>query len=159
MAPLLSWSSDLSVGIDVIDAQHKCILDYINRLYEARIPRDRAAVAQVLEELVAYTLAHFSFEEAMLEEARYHFLVPHRRVHEQFVLRLGDFRRRFERGEDVGIDLQNTLVAWLMNHIRHDDAAYASMVRAAIGAERLRFDEADASGWLGDAMRRSFGDK
>lgn len=154
--PLLSWTPDLSVGIEVIDAQHKRIVDYINQLHEARIRGDKEAISRVIEELVDYTLSHFSFEESMMEEAHYRFLAPHKKVHELFVRRVGEYQQRFKLGEDVATvaaDMQNTLVTWLMNHIKREDMDYGPTVRASLGEDKLKHSEATKSGWL----RRFFG--
>lgn len=151
MAQLLEWTPDLSVGIDIIDAQHKRIVEYINQLHEARIHGDKDAIARVIEELVDYTLSHFSFEESMMEEAKYRFLAPHKRVHELFVRRVSEYQQRFKMGEDVATvagDMQNTLVTWLMNHIKREDMDYGPTVRASLGEDKLKQSEAKKSGWL-----------
>lgn len=156
MAELLSWTPDLSVGIEVIDAQHKRIVEYINQLHEARLRGDKDAIARVIEELVDYTLSHFSFEESMMEEAHYRFLAPHKKVHELFVRRVSEYQQRFKMGEDTAVvaaDMQNTLVTWLMNHIKREDMDYGPTVRASLGEGKLKQEEAAKSGWL----RRFFG--
>lgn len=156
MADLLSWTPDLSVGIEVIDAQHKRIVEYINLLHEARLRGDKDAIARVIEELVDYTLSHFSFEESMMEEAHYRFLAPHKKVHELFVRRVSEYQQRFKMGEDTAVvaaDMQNTLVTWLMNHIKREDMDYGPTVRASLGEGKLKQEEATKSGWL----RRFFG--
>jgi len=156
VAELLSWTPDLSVGIEVIDAQHKRIVEYINQLHEARLRGDKDAIARVIEELVDYTLSHFSFEESMMEEAHYRFLAPHKKVHELFVRRVSEYQQRFKMGEDTAVvaaDMQNTLVTWLMNHIKREDMDYGPTVRASLGEDKLKQAEAAKSGWL----RRFFG--
>jgi len=158
MPPLLTWTPDLSVGIDVIDSQHKRIVEYINLLHEARIRGDRDAIARVIEEMVDYTLSHFSFEESMMEQAHYRFLKPHQRVHELFVRRVNEFQQRFKLGEDVAVvaaDMQNALVTWLMNHIKREDMDYSAVVRANLGDDELKAK----SGGLGRALLRFFGGK
>ena len=45
MAQLLTWTPDLSVGIDIIDKQHMRIVEYINQLHEARIRQDKEAIS------------------------------------------------------------------------------------------------------------------
>lgn len=155
---LLSWTPDLSVGIEVIDSQHKRIVEYINMLHEARIRGDKDAIARVIEELVDYTLSHFSFEESMMEEAKYRFVAPHKKVHELFVRRVSEYQQRFKLGEDVATvagDMQNTLVTWLMNHIKREDMDYSETVRASLGDGNLKVAEAKKSGWLS----RFFGGK
>ena len=163
MAQLLAWTPDLSVGIDIIDNQHKRIVEYINQLHEARIRQDKEAISQVIEELVDYTLSHFSFEESMMEEAHYRFVAPHKRVHELFVRRVSEYQQRFKLGENVEIvagDMQNTLVTWLMNHIKREDMDYSAAVIANMSADKLKETEAaNHSDWLGDALRRFFGGK
>lgn len=157
MSQLITWTPDLSVGIDVIDGQHQRIVEYINMLHEARLRGDRGAIERVIEEMVDYTLSHFSFEESMMEQAHYRFLQPHRRVHELFVRRVNEFQQRFKLGEDylqVATDMQNALVTWLMNHIKREDMDYAATVRANLGAAELK-----GSGGLGGMLRRLFGGK
>lgn len=131
MAKLVSWTADLSVGIDAIDDQHRRIVDYINELHAANKKHDRKAVARVLDDLMEYTVSHFSFEEALMERAGYRFLRPHKKVHEQFTRRVTEFRQRFRLGETVESELQETLVNWLMNHIRKEDKNYSATVREA----------------------------
>ena len=163
MAQLLAWTPDLSVGIDIIDNQHKRIVEYINQLHEARIRQDKEAISQVIEELVDYRLSHFSFEESMMEEAHYRFLAPHKRVHELFVRRVAEYQQRFKLGENVEVvagDMQNTLITWLMNHIKREDMDYGPVVRASMGDDKLKEAESEShSGWLGNALRRFFGGK
>jgi hemerythrin len=56
--------------------------------------------------------------------------------------------------------MQNTLVTWLMNHIKREDMDYSAAVVANMGADKLKEAEAaNHSGWLGGALRRFFGGK
>ena len=123
---LLVWQAELDTGIDVIDQQHRRIVDLINQLAEATTRDDQAAV---LEELVDYTLSHFAFEEELIEEAGYTFAPAHKRVHDMFVRRVGEYRMRFEAGEDIAAELKGMLARWLFNHIRGDDKSYSRHVR------------------------------
>jgi len=138
MAQLVSWTADLSVGIDAIDVQHKRIVDYINQLHEAGLNKDRDAISRVLEELMEYTVSHFSFEEELMEQARYRFAAPHKKVHELFTRRIAEYRHRFKLGEDVAVEMQSTLIKWLMNHIKREDMNYSLAVRTSLGEEGLK---------------------
>lgn len=129
MAKLI-WSADLDTGINVIDKQHRRIVDYINQLHDARTSgHQHEDVAKVIDDLVDYTLSHFAFEESMQEEANYPFLKGHKRVHDLFVNRVSQYQERFKLGEDVSEELNNLLVNWLYNHIKRDDADYVEMVK------------------------------
>jgi hemerythrin len=129
----LVWSKDLDTGIDIIDRQHKRIVDYINELDDARgSGRKREEVGHVIDEMVDYTLSHFAFEESMQEEAHYPFLKAHKKVHELFVSKVANLQERFGLGEDVSEELHKMLFTWLYNHIKRDDADYVEAVKANI---------------------------
>ncbi|GLZ87718.1 bacteriohemerythrin [Metapseudomonas resinovorans] len=150
----LEWESDLDTGIEVIDGQHKRIVEMINGLHAAQLRMDKAAVARVIEEVVDYTLSHFAFEETLLEDAGYQFSRAHKKVHELFIRRVNVFRTRHQAGDDVADELKDLLGRWLFNHIRNDDANYVEAVKANM--QQLTRDDSN-SGWLSRSMRRFFG--
>lgn len=123
------WTQDLNTGIEVIDDQHKMIVDYINQLELAVKQRDRAAVGGVLVDLTDYTLSHFAFEESLQEDADYMFAKPHKSVHEVFAKRIARYQERHNSGDNVAEELHAMLVNWLIDHIKRDDMAYVSAVK------------------------------
>lgn len=149
----IKWSSELDTGIQVIDNQHKRIVEYINKLIDARHSHTQEQVAEVLNELVDYTLSHFTFEESLMEEAGYPFIKGHKRVHQLFVKRVGNYVQRFKMGEDVTGELLNTLKAWLINHIKSDDKDFAEIVRTNLQG----MDPVRKEGWLSRSLNRIFG--
>ena len=147
---LLVWQDDLNIGIEVIDNQHKRIVEMLNHLHVAQQGLQRLAVAEVIDELVDYTMSHFAFEEELMEEAGYPFCAAHKRVHEIFGKRVSDYRLRFQAGEDV----TTMLSRWLFNHIRGDDKAYAESVKHHLN-QLTR--EHQGGSWLGRTLKRFFG--
>ena len=142
---LLVWQAELEIGIDVIDQQHQRIVALINQLGEAK---DREGLATVLEELVDYTLSHFAFEEELLEESGYSFGPAHKRVHDMFVRRVGEYRMRFEAGEDIAAELKGMLARWLFNHIRSDDKSYSKHVRHYLETYKGGAGRTSRDGWF-----------
>ena len=71
----MKWVPEYNTGIDVIDDQHKRILDYINEIVEISDGTDRARVKQILDNIIDYTQSHFTFEESLQEEAGYKYRV------------------------------------------------------------------------------------
>lgn len=128
----IAWDSKLDTGIDVIDAQHKRIVDYINELEIAKQKGDRHLLNDIIEQLIDYTQSHFGFEEEMLIEADYKFIKPHKKVHELFVKRVTDFTMRSAKGEDVIDELHTMLSKWLINHIANEDRDYTKVVQAML---------------------------
>lgn len=128
----LKWRKELDTGIDVIDGQHKQIVNYINKLDDARVTNNRLVIAKVIEDTVDYTVSHFGFEETLIEDADYEFTRPHKRVHELFIKRVSEYKQRFDEGDDVADELHGLLSRWLFSHIQNDDAAYVSSVKASL---------------------------
>lgn len=153
---LLVWQENLNTGIDVIDNQHMRIVEMLNHLYEAAQSKERAAVGEVIDELVDYTLSHFAFEEELMEEAGYAFCSAHKRIHEVFTKRVSEYRMRFQAGEDITDELRNMLSRWLFNHIRSDDKAYSEQVKAHLNRFAVQHQQ---GGWLGRTLSRFFRSK
>ena len=149
----LVWTKDLETGIEVIDGQHERIVDYINKLHDARINHDKAGIADIIAATVDYTMSHFSFEEALIEDAGYEFIRPHKKVHELFIRRVSEFQQRFNEGEDISEELHDLLARWLFNHIRNDDAAYVKAVKSNILS--IAEDKNEGS-WLSKSFNKFF---
>lgn len=138
------WTEDLETGIDIIDEQHKRIVQYINNLYDASHGGNPKVVGEVIDELVDYTISHFAFEESLMEKADYAFLEPHKKVHELFVKKVNQFVERHAKGEDVSGELLRMLQRWLLNHIKHEDADYSAVVKRSMALMKKE----DTRSWL-----------
>ncbi|AWL29815.1 hemerythrin [Acinetobacter defluvii] len=125
----MKWLPEYNTGIEVIDDQHKRILDYINDLQNVDVITDRAKIKDVLDNIIDYTQSHFTFEESLQEEANYKYQVPHKRVHDLFIKRIEGYRHDFEAGKSIENELSEVLAKWLINHIQHDDADYVGAVK------------------------------
>lgn len=151
------WNSAYSVGIAVIDDQHKRIIEYINELNNALAFQNRDKVHDVLLQLVDYTMSHFSFEESLMEEAGYPILEPHKDVHNAFIKRINFFKERFENGEDITKQLMMDLQMWLINHIQHDDNDYKTVVQAMLEKKEITPSENTIhSKWLKKLITQFF---
>ena len=148
---VLVWQPELNTGIDVIDQQHQRIVALINQLADAHTRQKQGAV---LEELVDYTLSHFAFEEELLEESGYTFGPAHKRVHDMFVRRVGEYRMRFEAGEDITTELKGMLARWLFNHIRSDDKSYSKHVRHYLETYKGGAGRSSRDGWFKRKVKR-----
>lgn len=149
MAELYYWKWDpsLSVGLDVIDNQHRRIVEYINELNSAMHEHAREKVGEVIDQMVDYTVTHFAFEEKLMEKAGYKLLPEHVAVHRSFTRQMHDYKKRFAAGEDVTRDLLSTLRIWLTNHIKRDDKDYSPFVKAMLDKEES---------WVGKTLRKFF---
>ncbi|QMT40579.1 bacteriohemerythrin [Neisseria shayeganii] len=130
--PFIYWTPDLDTGFDDIDEQHKVLVQYINDLYDAKEKGDKQAISEVFQHLIDYTVEHFSYEEMMLQEADYHLIEPHKKVHANFVSKMNMFQSRYNNGDNEALDeLLNLLEGWLFRHIRLNDHGYVDSVKKA----------------------------
>ena len=125
----MDWHPEYNTGIEVIDDQHKRILDYINQIDTIAKGTDRVRVKEILDNIIDYTQSHFTFEESLQEEAGYKYRIPHKRVHDLFIKKIESYRDRFELGQTIEAELHEVLSKWLINHIQHDDADYVGAVK------------------------------
>lgn len=127
------WTPELSVGLDEIDAQHRVLVDIINRIYLALINRwNREQVAQVLDELVQYTQVHFAVEESLFRITNYPDYESHKALHERLRDQVASIQRRFERGDiELDLKLMTFLRNWLTDHIHGEDKAYVNHLLAS----------------------------
>jgi len=147
----MAWSHELDTGIDIVDSQHKRIIEYINALHDAQQSQDKSKAGDVINELVDYTVSHFAFEESLMENADYPFLVPHQKVHGLFIKKVSSFVERFTAGEDVTDELLTMLQKWLVNHIKTEDGDYKDAVLTSMKKMKKK------SGWLSRTLEKFFG--
>lgn len=148
------WSDDLDTGIEVIDTQHRQIVEFINRLEAAQVVKDSGKTRQVVDACYDYTLSHFAFEESLLDEAGYVHSKPHKRMHKLFSRKIGEYQQRLEEGHDVAEELHDMLARWLLTHIRRDDADYVGTVKAnMIQAIAVHEEKRETRGWLSRFFR------
>lgn len=150
----LEWRDDLNTGIDVIDGQHKRIVDYINRLYEVcRHLEEGSEVKHIITELVDYTLSHFAFEESLLEEAGYGHCAEHIGKHNAFRNQIFGFKERAAKGENVADELLVLLQEWLFEHIKSEDGQYVGAVLKHMEQQ----DNEQHASWITKQIHRMFG--
>ncbi|MFZ2973264.1 bacteriohemerythrin [Ferribacterium limneticum] len=145
----IAWTPNLNTGINVIDQQHRQIVDYINNLEAANLIIDKRKVKEIVDSCVDYTLSHFAFEESLQEDAGYQYVKAHKRVHELFTRKVGEYQERLNLGEDIGKELHDMLARWLVSHIKHDDADYVSAVKTnMISLIEEKETKKETKGWF-----------
>ena len=132
----MKWVPEYNTGIDVIDDQHKRILDYINEIDDFSHHTNRERIKQILDNIIDYTQSHFTFEESLQEEAGYKYRVPHKRVHDLFIKKIESYRDRFEMGQAIEGELHEVLSKWLINHL--DNTSFSSLSIECPDSKRVR---------------------
>lgn len=130
--PTIIWTQEYEIGIDVIDQQHRRIVDYINKLFSLESEPSKEEVNHIMLELVDYTCSHFAFEEELLEESNYDATDIHKETHKAFTDEIHRLKQRLKDGEDIVQETADLLKSWLLQHIMHDDQSYSRHVKENI---------------------------
>ena len=124
---------DLYLGIDVIDDEHRELLDVINRLVAASCAgSDARFVDNIAFELIAGIQAHFRSEEGQMAAWSYDGLARHKAAHAELFDSLETLllANRFTTGSNLADALVGFLQAWLGDHILGDDKRLADFLKA-----------------------------
>jgi hemerythrin-like metal-binding protein len=119
----LFWSEDLSVGIDVIDADHKILIGLLNKVSDPGL--SHGEVGGVLTELLNYTVNHFKREEAVMVASNYPNIAEHTNIHHVLAAKATLLAEEWSENEnpEVIAALLDFLRAWLVKHIMVEDRA------------------------------------
>ena len=125
------FDDSLITGIEMIDTQHKELIDRINKLLilcENEKPAKREAV-ETLDYLADYTEFHFGEEEKLQEEIGYPGIAEHKKKHEELRQVVKDLYAMLEEQEGPTAafveSVNENVTNWLYNHIRGFDRSVA----------------------------------
>jgi hemerythrin len=120
---LIPWMQEYNTGIVMIDAQHKRLVDIINKLHDAiQAGSEQETLQSILSKLTDYTKYHFDFEEGLLEKLGYAKLEEHKEEHQEFIhLIEGMAGHLLNEKLNTGDMLLKYLRSWLLNHILIED--------------------------------------
>ncbi len=123
---MLEWSNEYSVGVSVIDEEHKGFIDIINKIIAAKQRNySQEEVDKILGELVRFAKEHFKTEEAYMSKYEYPEYLLHYNEHLNFSLHMIIYNNQVINGEYKIMDeLYNYLQEWLVHHIQKTDKKY-----------------------------------
>lgn len=121
----LEWSDKFSTDITSLDRQHQELL-YISQNLLSLLGDGGVAVADkqaAFQTLVDHALAHFAYEERVMERINFPDRVKHAQEHEELRQEIADMRETVMRGEGVADwkGLVSLVQVWVLRHIVHSD--------------------------------------
>lgn len=117
----LTWSEGFSVGIQLMDDQHKRLIDLINATDGSC---DERTMIEAIQSMFEYAEHHFHDEEDMLRNAHYPELTIQMNDHRSFIAKARDFASRDLNNPKVCAELNTFLCTWLSHHILEVDMKY-----------------------------------
>ncbi|WP_321368706.1 bacteriohemerythrin [uncultured Desulfuromusa sp.] len=117
------WKDEYNTGVALMDKQHRRLVELINQLFQCmKDGGDRMMLAEIVDELVNYTVTHFRAEEDVMRKHNYPDLEAHQQIHKNFVDKVGVYAGKLKAGERLPpADIYNFLKDWLISHIEKQD--------------------------------------
>jgi hemerythrin len=123
--PLIEWDDEkLSVGVELIDNQHKMLIHIINQLSKAIDSNDLTVITQVFTQLYDYTEYHFSTEETCFGLLNNKDTDIHILQHRNFIKKLSSIKDKHDKEKTLPADLLLFLTDWLVSHIQVEDRKF-----------------------------------
>jgi hemerythrin len=125
----------LLTGYGGLDGEHQMQLELLTAFRRAvEDSQERAALDEILDELVDYTKVHFSSEQLLMRLYQYPSYQEHVDDHERTIERLEDLRRAQLAGKAMALEAADELSEWIFAHIRSADRALGHfLARLGVG--------------------------
>ncbi len=133
MSEFITWSDELSVGIEEIDEQHKVLVNLINRMHDAIAQHHGSdTVKEILVELADYTKIHFAVEESLMRILDFPGYEEHKDIHDELLAHVVMLHEKVVSGKTaISFELMYFLKSWLTKHILEEDTQYSAFFLAS----------------------------
>ena len=123
---MIEWEDKYSVGISIIDEEHKKLIGILNKAIFAKGHNDNPEeLREVLREMTNYALTHFKTEETYMEEFNYPEYQGHKEEHKEFYTEMFSYLGKvIEDDYQIANEIIEYLKWWLVNHIQGTDKKY-----------------------------------
>jgi len=121
----IQWRDSYSIGVEMVDKQHKELFDAINRLLDSCAQgKGSEEVINVVNFLTEYVVKHFSSEENLQKRYGYPQYDEHKKMHDNFVKDVENIKKEIEMhgvSQKTVITVNRKIVDWLTGHITSVD--------------------------------------
>lgn len=124
---MLQWKESYSIGVDLIDAQHKHLFNLGNSVLDL-MKNDSSLdkseqIIQLIDDLLQYTKFHFLSEESYMLKIDFPLYESHKKEHDAFIQKITDINlATISSNQYKHIqDLVTFLLNWIVIHIFEKD--------------------------------------
>ena len=129
----MPWTQNLSVGVAMIDDQHKMWFEKAEKLFEAgRNKQSKEYIGEMLAFLDSYTKKHFADEEKYMLSIRYPGYDEQKKAHTAFIAQLETLRNDYNTSGGsllVILNANQMVIDWLTKHISNMDIKIGQFAR------------------------------
>lgn len=120
----IRWTSEIAIGIEAIDSDHRVMINRLNDIIVARSSSDHTRLANLLEQFGNETATHFRNEEALMATFDYQDAERHKEEHRKL---LEEYEQQVEdwRGNHISVELLcRFMYRWILHHIAASDIPF-----------------------------------
>ena len=138
MAPVaegkhVTWQDNYSMGIKIIDDQHKGLMDFVNDIFNHATGDENAErlwFKDVIQQAVQYVKEHFATEEKYMLATKFPGLAEHKKAHDEFTLEIVKSVKEFDAGKRLVLEkFAYFLKNWVLSHVAIMDRQYSDYFR------------------------------
>jgi hemerythrin len=125
--PLMVWNDRMTVGVKVLDDDHKKLIAYLNELHDGiQAGHGRDVLGKILDRLIEYTASHFKREENFFASTGYPGATAHKAEHDKLTAQVIDVQKKYKASttSTLSLEVMNFLRSWLTSHIQGSDKKY-----------------------------------
>ena len=124
----VEWNDSYSLGIKLIDDQHKELIRIVNDIFSHATgdeSEEHEYFKKVIKQAVDYIKYHFANEEKILITTKYSDYEAHKKKHEDFILKVVQTAKDYESGKRLTLtNFGYFLKDWVLSHIAVVDKKY-----------------------------------
>ncbi|MBZ7996575.1 diguanylate cyclase [Campylobacter canadensis] len=132
------WSSDLDIGLEEVDSEHRIFMDLIKKAYIS-INNSYVEFDKNFKEIIQHLLIHFRNEEAFMKAQGIYskYIEEHQVIHSDFIIQIQNLQRNFIKvNSDSEVNYQvafainaiDFIKEWLIFHIVGQDSDIAKQI-------------------------------
>ena len=130
----LVWRDQLSVGNQVIDSDHKNLIEIINKIEQSLAKKDIKNLSIALKDLHRYAQEHFDREEFIAKTAGYarvlHLHESHKKLQEKLDQLMGEIGKMEQNwSSDKAEHIAQFVHDWFINHVIKEDLLMKSVLQ------------------------------
>ncbi len=125
---MIEWDDKYSVGISIIDDEHKKFIGIINKaIILEQNSSNPKEITEVLNEMNKYANTHFADEETYMVKFNYSDYENHRKEHQAFSIEtMAFFDKITNSNRQLICEILEHLKIYLVSHIQGTDTKYVS---------------------------------
>ena len=123
------WTKSYETGNSIVDKEHKEIFALVSKVLDNAFANRKEKINASIDFLTKYVFEHFSNEERLMNESDYPETEEHKKQHSDFTQSIGKLKEKIKIEGDtmeIGIEVNETIVDWLIEHVLGSDKKLAN---------------------------------